>query len=153
MEPTAVTFLRWILLLPLFGAVVNGVLGSRIQRRFGKGAIGALAVIPVAAAFALSLHAWLRLLALAPAQRALLDVGSRWIAIGSLHVDLACWVDPLSCTLILVVTGIGGLIHLYSTGYMRDDDAYWRYFAYLNLFTFAMLLLVLADNLLLMFVG
>jgi len=153
MEPTAVTFVRWIPLLPLAGAVVNGIGGAAIQRRFGKGAIGVLAVTPVAAAFVLSLVAFLRLIALVPEERALLDVVSRWIAIGSLHVDLAFWVDPLSCTLLLVVTGIGGLIHVYSTAYMRDDDAYWRYFAYLNLFTFAMLVLVLADNLLLMFVG
>jgi NADH-quinone oxidoreductase subunit L len=153
MEPTAVTYLRWIPLLPLLGAVVNGVGGAAIQRRFGKGAIGALAVTSVAAAFALSVAALVQLLGLAPEQRALLDVASRWITIGSLHVDLAFWADPLSCTLLLVVTGIGGLIHLYSTAYMRDDDAYWRYFAYLNLFTFAMLVLVLADNLLLMFVG
>jgi len=153
MEPTAVTFVRWIPLLPLAGAIVNGIGGAAIQRRFGKGTIGVLAVTPVAAAFVLSLVAFLRLLALVPEERALLDVVSRWIAIGSLHVDLAFWVDPLSCTLLLVVTGIGGLIHVYSTAYMRDDDAYWRYFAYLNLFTFAMLVLVLADNLLLMFVG
>ena len=153
MEPTAVTFVRWIPFLPLAGAIVNGIGGAAIQRRFGKGTIGVLAVTPVAAAFVLSVVAFLRLLALVPEERALLDVVSRWIAIGSLHVDLAFWVDPLSCTLLLVVTGIGGLIHVYSTAYMRDDDAYWRYFAYLNLFTFAMLVLVLADNLLLMFVG
>ena len=55
--------------------------------------------------------------------------------------------------MILVVTGVGGLIHLYSTGYMHEEPAYWRFFAYLNLFTFAMLTLVLGDNLLLMFVG
>ena len=55
--------------------------------------------------------------------------------------------------MILVVTGVGGLIHIYSTGYMHEEPAYWRFFAYLNLFTFAMLTLVLADNLLLMFVG
>ena len=55
--------------------------------------------------------------------------------------------------MVLVVTGVGGLIHIYSTGYMHDDEAYWRFFAWLNLFTFAMLVLVLGDNLLLMFVG
>jgi NADH-quinone oxidoreductase subunit L len=62
-------------------------------------------------------------------------------------------VDPLSAVMILVVTGIGGLIHLYATGYMHDDAAFWRFFAYLNLFTFAMLTLVLGDSLLTMFVG
>jgi NADH-quinone oxidoreductase subunit L len=153
MDPTPATFVRWIPLLPLLGAVVNGIGGAAIQRRFGKRAIGWLGVTPVALAFGLSGCAFVQLLALAPERRALLDVVSRWIAVGSLRVDLAFWVDPLSCTLLLVVTGVGGLIHLYSTAYMREDEAYWRYFAYLNLFTFAMLVLVLADNLLLMFVG
>src|ERR1043166_2710722 len=66
---------------------------------------------------------------------------------------MAFWVDPLSAVMILVVTGIGGLIHIYATGYMHDDKAFWRFFAYLNLFMAAMLTLVMGDNLLLMFVG
>jgi NADH-quinone oxidoreductase subunit L len=66
---------------------------------------------------------------------------------------MAFLVDPLSAVMILVVTGIGGLIHIYATGYMHDDNAFWRFFAYLNLFTAAMLTLVLGDNLLLLFVG
>ncbi|OQY66643.1 MAG: NADH-quinone oxidoreductase subunit L [Polyangiaceae bacterium UTPRO1] len=145
--------LRWIPLLPLAGAVVNGLFGKAIQRRAGKGAVAAIAVAPVVAAFAVSVAVFLRLLGLDPERRLLLDVVWRWLAVGSLRVDVAFLADPLATTLLLVVTGIGGLIHLYSTAYMRDDDAYWRYFAYLNLFTFAMLVLVLADNLLLMFVG
>ena len=153
MDPIAVTMLRWIPLLPLAGAVVNGLFGKAIQRRAGKGAVAAIAVAPVVAAFAVSVAVFLRLLGLDPERRLLLDVVWRWLAVGSLRVDVAFLADPLATTLLLVVTGIGGLIHLYSTAYMRDDDAYWRYFAYLNLFTFAMLVLVLADNLLLMFVG
>ncbi len=153
MVPVAVTSLGWIPLLPLLGAVVNGLFGAAIQRRVGKGAVAALAVAPVALAFVLALAVLVQLLGLPPEQRLLLDVVWRWLAIGTLQVDVAFVADPLSCTLLLVVTGIGGLIHLYSTAYMRDDDAYWRYFAYLNLFTVAMLVLVLADNLLLMFVG
>jgi NADH-quinone oxidoreductase subunit L len=66
---------------------------------------------------------------------------------------MAFWVDPLSAVMILVVTGIGGLIHIYATGYMHEDKAFWRFFAYLNLFTAAMLTLVTGDSLLLMFVG
>ena len=66
---------------------------------------------------------------------------------------MAFMIDPLSAVMILVVTGIGGLIHIYSTGYMHDDNGFWRFFAYLNLFTFAMLMLVLGDSLLLLFVG
>jgi NADH-quinone oxidoreductase subunit L len=153
MEPSATTLLRWIPLLPLLGAVVNGLGGAAIQRRAGKGAVAAIAVAPVALAFVLSVAVFVRLVGLAPEERALVDVVWRWIGLGSLQANVAFLADPLAATLLLVVTGIGGLIHLYSTAYMHDDDAYWRYFAYLNLFTFAMLVLVLADNLLLMFVG
>jgi NADH-quinone oxidoreductase subunit L len=153
MEITDVSYVRWIPLLPLLGAAVNGLAGAIIQRRFGKRAISVLAVTPVVAAFALSVAAFLQLRGLAPESRFLIDRVAGWIHVGTLTADLAFWVDPLSCTMMLVVTGIGGLIHVYSVGYMHEDDAYWRFFAYLNLFTFAMLTLVLGDNLLLMFVG
>ena len=153
MDITHVSYLRWIPLLPLLGAAVNGLGGAKIQRRFGKDAISALAVAPVLLAFVFSVAAFFQLRGLDPEHRFLLDEVSHWIDIGSLHANIAFWVDPLSCTMILVVTGIGGLIHIYSTGYMHEDEAYWRFFAYLNLFTFAMLTLVLGDSLLLMFVG
>jgi len=153
MDVIDVSYVRWIPLLPLLGAVVNGLAGAAIQRRLGKRAVSWLAVAPVLAAFALSVTAFLHLLFLAPEQRFLLDRVAGWIDVGSLNAAIAFAVDPLSCTMILVVTGIGGLIHIYSVGYMHEDDAYWRFFAYLNLFTFAMLTLVLGDNLLLMFVG
>jgi NADH-quinone oxidoreductase subunit L len=153
MEITAVSYLRWIPLLPLLGAAVNGLGGSVIQRRFGKNTISAIAVTPVMLAFVLAVAAFFQLKGMEPEHRFLLDDVWRWIDIGSLKADVAFWVDPLSSVMILVITGIGGLIHIYSTGYMHDDDAYWRFFAYLNLFTFAMLTLVLGDSLLLMFVG
>src|SRR5439155_1648459 len=101
----------------------------------------------------LSVVAFFQLAGLAPEHRLLLANLFPWVHVGTLNVDIAFGVDPLSAVMILVVTGIGGLIHLYATGYMHDDPAFWRFFAYLNLFTFAMLTLVLGDNLLLMFVG
>ncbi len=153
MNFTEVDYIRWIPLLPLAGAVVNGLGGAILQRRLGKRAISVLAVTPVLLAFALSVVAFVDLLGRAPEERFLLDRLAPWLHVGSLGADIAFWVDPLSCVMILVVTGIGGLIHVYSTGYMHEDEAYWRFFAYLNLFTFAMLTLVLGDNLLLMFVG
>ena len=76
-----------------------------------------------------------------------------WISVGNLHVDFGSVVDPLSLTMLLIVTGVGFLIHVYSVGYMHGDKGYWRYFAYLNLFLFFMTLLVQAGNILLMFVG
>jgi NADH-quinone oxidoreductase subunit L len=76
-----------------------------------------------------------------------------WIDAGSFHVDFALRMDALSAVMTLVVSGVGALIHLYSVGYMAHDKDYARYFTYMNLFTLSMLVLVLADNLLLMFVG
>ena len=119
----------------------------------GKGAISFIACAPVILAFGLSVYAFLTLKGLAAEQRFLIDRLYTWINLGSLKVDMAFWVDPLSAVMILVVTGVGGLIHIYATGYMHEDKAFWRFFAFLNLFTAAMLILVTADNLLLMFVG
>ncbi|MEM6785566.1 MAG: NADH-quinone oxidoreductase subunit L, partial [Bacteroidota bacterium] len=76
-----------------------------------------------------------------------------WLHVGDLAVDFAYRVDELSLLMTLVVTGIGALIHVYSMGYMKDDAGYWRFFAYLNLFIFAMLNLVLAENLVVLFLG
>ena len=153
-HPLEVSYLRWIVLLPLLGAVVNGLLGATLQKRFGKNAISLVACSVVGIAFICALTAFLQILGREPEQRFLLDtLVSPWVHIGALQVDIAFWVDPLSAVMILVVTGIGGLIHVYSIGYMHDDESYWRFFTFLNLFTAAMLTLVLADNLLLLFVG
>jgi len=150
---TQAGYLAFIPLVPLFGAVVLGLRGAAIQRRAGKGLVGAIACMTVAVSFALSVVAFLQLAGMEPDARLLTARLFPWIDVGSLRVDAAFAVDPLSAVMILIVTGIGGLIHLYATGYMHDDPAFWRFFAYLNLFTFAMLTLVLGDSLLTMFVG
>ena len=152
-HPIQTDFIRWIVFLPLLGAIVNGVLGAKIQKRLGKGAIAIIACAPVVVAFILAVNAFFILKSLEPEKRFLIDNLYRWIDLGSLQVDMAFLIDPLSVVMILVVTGIGGLIHIYATGYMHDDNAFWRFFAYLNLFTAAMLTLVLGDSLLLLFVG
>ncbi len=151
--PIQTDFLRWIIFLPLLGAIVNGLVGAKIQKSLGKGAISLLACAPVIVAFGLSVQALLILQGLDPEKRFLIDQLYTWINLGSLKVEMAFLVDPLSAVMILVVTGVGGLIHIYATGYMHDDKAFWRFFAYLNLFTAAMLTLVLGDSLLLLFVG
>ena len=151
-NPIQTDFIRWIVFLPLLGAIVNGLLGAKIQKKFGKSVIGWVACIPVIVAFVLSVNAFLTLKGLEPEKRFIIDNLYRWIDLGSLKVDMAFLVDPLSSVMILIVTGIGGLIHIYATGYMHDDKAFWRFFAYLNLFTAAMLTLVLGDSLLLLFV-
>src|SRR5215472_727050 len=152
-EILTVNYLRWIVLLPLIGAIINGLGGALIQKAAGRRAISAIACAPVLLAFGISLRGFVQLLGLAPDDRLLLDRLFTWLSVGNLHVDVAYQLDPLSAVMILIITGVGGLIHIYSTGYMHEEPAYWRFFAYLNLFTFAMLTLVLADNLLLMFVG
>src|ERR1700757_1240625 len=170
-HPLAVDFVRWIVLLPLLGAAVNFLGGAVLQRELGKRAISILGCGTVAAAFAIAVYAWATMLtrgpaasALAgacgarvrrgpPADRFMLDHLWRWIHVGPLRLDIAFWLDPLSMLMVLIITGVGGLIHIYSIGYMHEDESYWRFFAWLNLFTFAMLVLVLADNLWLMFVG
>jgi NADH-quinone oxidoreductase subunit L len=152
-NPIQADFIRWIVFLPLLGAIVNGLIGAKIQKSMGKRAISFIACAPVVVAFGLSLYALFLLKSLEPEKRFLIDNLYRWIDLGSLKVDMAFMVDPLSAVMILVVTGIGGLIHIYATGYMHDDNAFWRFFAYLNLFTAAMLTLVLGDSLLLLFVG
>ncbi len=150
---TAAGWVAIIPLAPLVGAIVLGLAGASLQRRLGKGPVGWIACGTVALSFLVSVVALAKLVGMEPEQRYLLARLFPWIHVGSLKVDVAFAVDPLSAVMILVVTGIGGLIHLYATGYMHEDPAFWRFFAYLNLFTFAMLTLVLGDSLLLMFVG
>jgi NADH-quinone oxidoreductase subunit L len=139
--------LRWIVLFPALGFLWNLFLGRRLPasaKLVGPGAI--------LAAFVVGVLAVLRLHAL-PAESALHDVVYQWIRVGRLTVDVAFWLDPLSAVMVLVVTGVGFLIHVYSIGYMAHDPDVPRFFTYLNLFVTAMLILVLADNLLLLFVG
>ncbi len=152
-QPLAVSFIRWIILLPLIGAALNFLLGARIQKTLGKGVIAMIGCGTVLLAFAVAVRGFLVLVALPPEHRFLLDDLWRWFAIGGLDLDIAFWLDPLSIVMTLIVTGVGGLIHIYSIGYMHDDEGFWRFFGWLNLFTFAMLVLVLGDNLWLMFVG
>jgi NADH-quinone oxidoreductase subunit L len=152
-HPINVTFIRLIVLLPLLGATINFLAGAWLQKTFGKRAISLVGCGVVILAFILALRGFFAMVGLAPENRFMLDDLWRWFDVGGLNLDIAFWLDPLSMVMTLIITGIGGLIHIYSTGYMHDDDGYWRFFAWLNLFTFAMLVLVLGDNLWLMFVG
>ncbi len=149
--------------LPLIGFVLNMLWGGRIVRLFGdargRGIVGGLATLTVFGAFAVSVVALSQLLGLDPEHRralaSLIPFAERvpWIVIGSVSVHFSALIDPLSVLMCLIVTGVGGLIHLYATGYMADDRDYPRFFAYFNLFIFAMLVLCLGESLLLMFVG
>ena len=137
-----------ILLFPALGVLFNLFWG----RRVGRAAVNFVGVGVIFLAFAVSLWAFVRLIGMPPG--AALQYGLwPWIAAGSLHVEFGLKIDALSAVMTLVVTGVGALIHLYSAGYMAEDEDYARYFTYLNLFAFSMLVLVLADNLLQMFIG
>src|SRR6516225_2720663 len=136
-------------LLPLVGFVINASLG----RRLPKSVSGGLACLVMLAAFVVSVMAAMSA-ASAPGH-AIQQTAFSWITSGDLHIPFAFRVDPLSSLMILVVTGIGSLIHIYSTAYMHDetDGEYARYFSYLNLFAAFMLVLVLGSSFPVMFVG
>ncbi len=137
----------WLIpVLPLAGAAINGFLGKKASRQ----AVGAVALLFSGAAFAMALWVAVRFSSLPVPY---LEFFAHWIRISGFSADFAFYLDQLSLVMLLVVTGVGFLIHIYSIGYMWDDPSYYRFFSYLNLFMFFMLTLVLADNYLLMFIG
>lgn len=142
-------YLYLIPLVPLFGFLVNGLWGRRLGDRF-TGFFGS-AVIGIS--FLLSVAAFSELIGLDPHQRVIAREFFTWIAAGSLNIPFGILLDPLSGVMILVVTGVSFLIHVYSIGYMRGDRGFARYFSYLNLFVFFMLMLVLGDSYPVMFIG
>ena len=140
--------LALILLFPALGFIFNVFYGNRA----GRDAVNVVGPGVIFVAFAVALWSFVLLLAM-PAGGALEIVLWPWIVAGQFHASIGLRMDALSAVMALVVTGVGALIHLYSVGYMGHDKDFARYFAYLNLFALSMLILVLADNLLLMFVG
>ena len=138
----------WLIpVLPLAGAAINGFLGKKSSRRavtvvalffqrrgVRDGLVGRAAILVVITSLSREFVA-------------------HWIRIGGFSADFAFYLDQLSLVMLLVVTGVGFLIHIYSVGYMWDDPSYYRFFSYLNLFMFFMLTLVLANNYLVMFIG
>ncbi len=141
----AYDLLRWIPLIPLLGSVINVFFGRALGRR----SAGALACAAVGASFAIALYVFFQL----PPAGILRDSIYTWIESGSFKVTLSLQVDALAAVMLLIVTGVGFLIHIYSLGYMAHDEGMVRFFIYFNLFIFFMLVLVMADNLLLLFVG
>src|SRR5581483_1638989 len=116
--------------LVLVGAIVNGVLGRRLPRAVS----GWLASVMIGLAFVVSVILFLSLLALPPEARLLRQTLYSWITVGDFNVDVGFWLDPLSAVMILVVTGVGTLIHIYSIGYMEHEEDYSRFFTAMNLF-------------------
>jgi NADH-quinone oxidoreductase subunit L len=138
------------LIFPLIGFIVNGLFGWKIRKEKIIGWFGSLTV---GASFVVSLLVYIELLGLPSYERKFIVEYFSWIKTGAFEVSFSYLVDPLSVLMAMVVTGVGFLIHVYSIGYMHGDRGFARFFAYLNLFIFMMLTLVLADNYLLMFLG
>src|SRR6202161_1868376 len=137
----------WLIpILPLAGAAINGVFGKKSSRT----PVSTVGLVFSGAAFAWALSVVLRV---STADLPYQEYVAHWIRSGSFSADFALYLDQLSLVMLLVVTGVEFLIHVYSVGYMWDDPSYYRFFTYLNLFMFFMLTLVLANNYLVMFIG
>jgi NADH-quinone oxidoreductase subunit L len=140
--------LVWLVpLIPLIGFLINGLGRNTLSKNLigfiGSGVIFISFILSVAIFFALG----------ADASKSHEVFLFDWISAGHLHIPLSFLVDPLSSLMLLIITGVGFLIHVYSAGYMADDDGYGKFFSYLNLFIFFMLLLVLGSNYIVMFIG
>jgi len=131
--------------LPLLGFAINGLFGKRLS----KNMVGLIGSGTLLASFVLSLMCFNQVASSGPIQVTLYN----FFTVGSLSADFGFLVDQLSVWMMLIVTGVGFLIHVYSIGYMHDDDGFWKFFAYLNLFIFSMLLLVMGDNFMMLFFG
>ena len=140
----------WLIpLFPLIGFLINGLVGKSLP----KSVVGTIGSAAVGLSFLVTVAIFLEFLKLPEGVHTVEKVMYTWIASGPFTVSVAFLIDPLSLIMLLVVSGVSTLIHIYSIGYMHDDEGFYRYFAYLNLFVFAMLILVSANNFLLMFVG
>ena len=142
-----IKFAALIPLFPLLGWAINGLFGKKLSKSFS----GIIASSAVFISFVFSVLMFLEI-SNAVQKSATVKV-FEWISAGNLNIPFEFLIDPLSCLFLLIITGIGFLIHVYSTGYMKEDEGFSRFFAYLNLFVFFMLMLVMGNNYLIMFVG
>jgi len=143
------TVLPLIPLLPLAGFLINFLLAGKLSKKV----VAFIGCGTVFVSLLLAIKVFFDLQALPSEARVITDTVANWITVDGFSVDFSFLLDPLSAIMILVVTGVGFLIHVYSIGYMAHDDGFGRFFAYMNLFMFSMLVLVLASNFLFMFVG
>jgi NADH-quinone oxidoreductase subunit L len=142
--------LLWLIpILPLIGAAINGTVGKRLPKHL----VSIIGSATVGVSFLIALRAFIAMLGTTEQQLPIVRDYFTWIQAGQFKAQAGFMLDHLSGVMILIVTGVGFLIHVYSAGYMSHEEGFYRYFAYLNLFVFFMLTLVLANNYLLMFVG
>ncbi len=149
------SYLWLVPLFPLLGSLVNLAFGWRFERAGKQHLVHVVGVGAMALSFLVAAGAFVQMLLLPGEERFLQDTLWNMFTAGRVTVDLAFALDPLSMMMVLIITFVGTLIHLFSIGYMWDDPAkaYWRFFAWLNLFIFSMLLLVMGDNFVVMFFG
>ncbi len=140
----------YIVISPLLGFAINGFFGGKYKN---KAIAGWIATLAVTISFAIACGVFAEMLSAPAEERAIHLKLLDWLAVGKVNVGISYLIDQLSIIFILVITGVGALIHLYSTGYMKGDPGYARFFTYLNLFIVMMLQLVMADNFLLTFLG
>ncbi len=145
-----IDYIYLTVVLPLIGFLINGLFGRKIKNEKVVGAIGAAAV---GLGFIVALGAFIETLNLPVEERRNVVELFTWLNVGGLNIHFAYLVDQLSLTMALIVTGVGFLIHVYSIGYMHGDKAFWKFFAYLNLFIFMMMNLILGDNFVVLFLG
>jgi NADH-quinone oxidoreductase subunit L len=136
--------------LPLLGFLIIGIFGSKIK---SEKFIGTLGSSTIGISFLITLLAFFETLSLPIENRKFIITLFTWLKVGGLDVSFSYLVDQLSLVMALIVTGVGFIIHVYSIGYMHGDKGFWRFFAYLNLFIFTMMNLILADNFVLLFLG
>lgn len=146
-----------VLFLPIIGFLIQAFFGGAVIRsqgpKLGRKIMGTLAVLPIAIAFVLGAMVTQQLASMPEEGRHIVATLFQWIDIAGFKIPFEFLIDPLSMTMVLIITGIGSLIHLYATGYMGEEKDYSRFFTYLNLFIASMLILVLGNNLVMMFVG
>lgn len=142
-----------ILALPLMGFLINGFFGGVLKKRYSANVAGIIASTVIFVSFALSVTSFFQLTALPQESRVIEQTLFQWITTGDFSVPFTLRFDPLTAVMCLVVTGVGFLIHVYSIGYMGHDRTPSKFFAYLNLFSFAMLALVLGGSLPILFLG
>ena len=138
-----------VLLLPLLGFLILGLIGWAMPSR----GIVAVALGASGLAFLCAAISFISMLATHAAARTSDQVIYTWVVSGDFQLSFGQLFDPLAAVMLMIVTGVGFIIHVYSAGYMEDDPGYWRFFAYMNFFIFAMVLLVSADNFLFLLVG
>ncbi len=147
------TVIPLVPILPLLGALILGLFGKKIYNKFGENATGVLGCLMPGIAAVIAFTCFYALTRLDPDARIFQIHLGDWMSVADVQIKWAFRYDPLSSLMLMIITGIGTLIHIYGMGYMHGDKSFWRFFSYLNLFVAAMLMLVLGDNLIIMFLG